>query len=105
MKTTLWVQIVKTFLQEETIEGETVKVEKTQIEEYAYDGDTWEKAFTDASSAYFNKAWYLTADVTVSWFKIQIVNKLMAVEKGMTAEWTRPVAPTSEPEDDAESEG
>ena len=90
MKTTLWVQIVKTYTQDEE--------EKTALEQYAYEGDTWEQAFMDASSAYFNKAWYLTADVTVSWFKIQIVNKLMAVEQGMTAEWTRPVAPTPESE-------
>lgn len=94
MKTTLWVQIVKTFTQDE--------VEQTQIENYPYESDTWEQAFTDASSAYFNKAWYLTADVTVSWFKIQIVNKLMAVEKGMTAEWTRPVTPTPEPTPESE---
>ena len=95
MKTTLWVQIVKTFTQDEE--------EKTALEQYSYDGDTWEKAFTDASSAYFNKAWYLTADVTVSWFKIQIINKLMAVEQGMTAEWTRPNIPASE--ETPESEG
>ena len=97
MKTTLWVKIVKTFTQD--------GVEQTQIENYPYESDTWEKAFTDASSAYFNKAWYLTADVTVSWFKIQIVNKLMAVEQGMTAEWTRPVAPEPEPTPTPESEG
>lgn len=95
MKTTLWVQIVKTFTQDE--------VEQTTIENYPYESDTWEKAFTDASSAYFNKAWYLTADVAVSWFKIQIVNKLMAVEQGMTAEWTRPNIPVSE--ETPESEG
>jgi len=103
MKTTLWVQIVKTFLQEETIEGETVKVEKTQIEEYPYEGDTWEKAFTDASSAYFNKGWYMTADENVVWFKIQIVNKLLAVEQDMKCVWTRPNIPASE--ETPESEG
>ena len=90
MKTTLWVQIVKTFTQD--------GVEQTQIENYPYESDTWEKAFTDASSAYFNKAWYLTADENVSWFKIQIVNKLMAVEHNMTAEWTRPAVPATESE-------
>ena len=88
--TTLWVQIVKTFTQD--------GVEQTQIENYPYESDSWEQAFTDASSAYFNKAWYLTADENVSWFKIQIVNKNMAVEHGMTAEWTRPVVPATESE-------
>ena len=95
MKTTLWVQIVKTFTDNDG--------EHTTVENLAHEADTWESAFIEASSEYFNKGWYLTADVTVSWFKIQIVNKLMAVEQGMTAEWTRPNIPASE--ETPESEG
>lgn len=95
MKTTLWVQIVKTFTQD--------GVEQTQIENLGHEADSWEEAFTKATADYFYRGWVITSDETVSWFKISIVNKNMAVEKGMTAEWTRPNIPASE--ETPESEG
>lgn len=103
MKTTLWVQIVKTFLQEETIEGETVKVEHESMEVKAFAGDSWGKAFELATADYLASGAYFVANTNVLWFKMQIVNKLFAVEQNMSMEWTRPVAP--EPEPTPESEG
>lgn len=97
MKTTLWVQIVKTYTDNDG--------EHTTIENLGHEADSWEDAFIGASADYFNKGWVLTSDTSVSWFKISIVNKLMAVEKGMTAEWTRPVAPTPNNVETPESEG
>lgn len=95
MKTTLWVQIVKTFTQD--------GVEQTTIENLGHTADSWEEAFTEATADYFYRGWVITSDETVSWFKISIVNKNMAVEHGMTSEWTRPNIPASE--ETPESEG
>ena len=97
MKTTLWVQIVKTFTDNDG--------EHTTIENLGHEADSWEEAFTKATADYFYRGWVITSDETVSWFKISIVNKNMAVEHGMTSEWSRPVAPTPNNDETPESEG
>lgn len=103
MKTTLWVQISQRFLQEEVIEGETVIVEHETMEVKPFDGDSWGEAFEKATADYLATGAYFVANTNVLWFKMQIVNKLFAVEQNMTMEWTRPVVPASE--ETPESEG
>lgn len=97
MKTTLWVQIVQKFMQNDEL--------KESMEVKAFAGDTWAEAFQLATADYLATGSYFVATDSVKWFKMQIINELFAVEQGMKMEWTRPeTQPEPEPEPEPSEE-